>query len=162
MEPSTSAVAFFGTQIEVSTEVISKQLEPLLGSASIYVFSAGLFASGLTSAITAPMAAASAVSGVMGWQNSMSDNKFKCVWFSVLFLGTALASQNFNPIKAIVIAQVANGILLPLITLFLLIVMNSSLLPKRHRNGLIANLFGILTICLIAIITISKVPSLLN
>ena len=159
---STSAVAFFGTQIEVSTELISKQLEPLLGSASIYVFSAGLFASGLTSAITAPMAAAYAVSGVMGWQNSMSSNKFKCVWFSVLFLGTALASQNFNPIKAIVIAQVANGILLPLITIFLLIVMNSSLLPKRHRNGLIANLLGILTICLIAIITISKLPSLLN
>ena len=156
---STAAVAFFGIHIEVSPELINKQLEPLLGSTSLYIFSAGLFASGLTSAITAPMAAAYAVSGVMGWENSMSDNKFKCVWLAVLFIGTALASQNLNPLKAIVIAQVANGVLLPLIAIFLLIVMNSSLLPKKYRNGPIANLLGILTICLITILTISKVSS---
>ncbi|MEI8619122.1 divalent metal cation transporter [Pseudoalteromonas sp. B193] len=43
------------------------QLEPLLGDAAHYFLLRGLFAAGLTSTITAPLASAYAVCGMLGW-----------------------------------------------------------------------------------------------
>ena len=43
------------------------QLEPLLGPWARVFFAAGLLAAGLTSAITAPLAAAYATAGALGW-----------------------------------------------------------------------------------------------
>ncbi len=154
---STSAVSFFGSTITISQSSMGNQLVPLLGPMATFVFAIGLFASGLTSAITAPMAAAYAVSGVMGWNNSMSSKGFRNIWLFVLVVGTALASLNLNPLEVIITAQVANGILLPLVAVFLLVVMNSSILPKKYQNGALANSCGVLTILLLTGLTITKV-----
>ncbi|MDP4650904.1 MAG: Nramp family divalent metal transporter, partial [Haliea sp.] len=54
---STAATAFFGTGIAFDGGSLALQLEPLLGQAAHTIFAAGLFAGGLTSAITAPLAA---------------------------------------------------------------------------------------------------------
>ena len=46
---------------------MARQLEPLLGPQARWLFGLGLFAAGLTSAITAPLAAAWATAGLLGW-----------------------------------------------------------------------------------------------
>ncbi len=46
------------------------QLEPLFGRWSRYFIGTGLFAAGISSAITAPLAAAYAAAGIFGWEES--------------------------------------------------------------------------------------------
>ena len=50
---STSAATFFGGDVAFSAASMSQQLEPLLGAGARYLFAAGLFAAGLSSAVTA-------------------------------------------------------------------------------------------------------------
>lgn len=74
---STAAAAFFGNETQLSAATMASQLEPLLGAAAKYFFAIGLLAAGLTSAITAPLAASFAVCGALGWPRDFSDSRFK-------------------------------------------------------------------------------------
>ncbi|QIB66375.1 Nramp family divalent metal transporter [Kineobactrum salinum] len=139
---STAAAAFFGTGLVFDGGSLALQLEPLLGPAARYVFAAGLFAGGLTSAITAPLAASYAVCGAMGWRNSLHGRGFRLVWATVLLTGTTFAALGSKPLTAILFAQMANGLLLPVVAVFLLTVMNSKALLGEYRNGPAANLLG--------------------
>ena len=137
----TSAAAFFGSGIEFSAVNMSRQLEPLLGKSAGYFFAAGLFAAGLSSAVTAPLAAAYAVCGVMGWPRDLRGKRFRQVWFAVLVCGTAFSVAGIKPLAAILFAQAANGFLLPLCAVFLLLVMNrrdvlGAYVNKHWVNGL--------------------------
>jgi Mn2+/Fe2+ NRAMP family transporter len=96
----------------------------------------------VTSAITAPLAAAYATSGALGWERDLRGWRFRAVWAIVLAVGTVLAALGTNPVAAIVFAQAANGVLLPIIAVFLLFVMNRSDLLGEYRNGTVANILG--------------------
>jgi manganese transport protein len=102
-----------GTEIE-SAGQMAEQLEPLLGPFAKYFFAIGILSAGVTSAITAPLAAAYATSGTLGWERNLRGWRFRAVWAIVLVVGTVLAALATNPVAAIVFAQAANGILLPL------------------------------------------------
>jgi len=143
---STSAAAFFGSGVAVSAVNIAQQLEPLLGPAARYFFAAGLFAAGLSSAVAAPLGAAYAVCGALGWDRSLSSPRFRLVWLGVLSCGTFFAVIGTKPLAAILFAQAANGLLLPVCALFLLLVMNQSGQLGQYRNGIIANLLGLLVV----------------
>ena len=139
---STAAMAFFQTGKPFAADSLANQLEPLLGQSAHYVFAAGLFAGGLTSAITAPLAAAYAVCGALGLRQGLNQRSFQLVWVLVLLTGTVFAALGSKPLAAILFAQAANGFLLPVVALFLLLVMNQSKLLGEHTNGLFANLLG--------------------
>ncbi len=139
----TGAAAFSGTGTEIqSAGQMAEQLEPLLGPAAKYFFAIGLLAAGFTSAVTAPLAAAYATSGALGWERNLRSWKFRAVWFIVLAFGTIFAVFGTNPVAAIVFAQAANGVLLPLVAVFLLFAVNRSDLMGEHRNGTITNILG--------------------
>ena len=140
---STSAVAFFQTGVEFSASSLATQLEPVLGSAANSFFAFGLLAAGLTSAITAPLAAAYAVSGALGWPASFPDRRFRSIWMLVLLVGTLFAVLGTKPIAAIIFAQAANGLLLPVTAIFLLIIMNRKGLLGEYRNSFVSNILGI-------------------
>lgn len=140
---STAAAAFFERGIEITDAgQMAGQLEPLLGPLAKYFFALGLFAAGLTSAITAPLAAAYATSGALGWERNLSGLRFRAVWALVLVVGTVLAVLGTNPVAAILFAQAANGVLLPIVVLFLLFAMNRSNLLGDFKNGIIGNVLG--------------------
>ena len=143
---STAATAFFGTGVTFDGGSLARQLEPLLGPAANSIFAAGLFAGGLTSAITAPLAASYAVCGAMGWPSRMSAPGFRLTWISVLTTGTLFAALGTRPLAAILLAQAANGLLLPVVAVFLLLVMNSRSLLGAQANGWLANLLGSLVV----------------
>ena len=140
---ATSAAAFFGSGSEFSAANMARQLEPLLGSSARYFFAAGLFAAGLSSAVTAPLAAAYAVCGVMGWSRDMRSRPFRLIWLTVLVCGTGFAMVGTQPLAAILFAQAANGFLLPICAMFLLVVVNRRDHLGERVNGLWANLAGL-------------------
>ena len=139
---STSAAAFFGGSGTFSAAEMAQQLEPLLGPAARYFFAAGLFAAGLSSAVTAPLAAAYAVCGVLGWSKDMTSTRFRLVWLAVLVFGAVFAFLGTKPLAAILMAQAANGFLLPVCAVFLLVVMNQRQRLGKFANGTAANIAG--------------------
>lgn len=129
-------------------EDLTRALEPLLGDAAPWVFAAGLFAAGFTSAVAGPLGAAYAISGTLGRSTDLRSTPARAVWIGILVVGGLIAVTGINPVQIIIIAQAANGLLLPIIAIFLMIVMNSKHLMGAYRNGPLANVFGWI-ICLI-------------
>lgn len=131
---------------------MSQQLEPLLGGWATVFMSIGFLAAGLSSAITAPLAAAFATSEVFGWSGSMKSTKFRAVWIVILSIGVVFSLLGFKPTGVILFAQVANGLLLPIIASFLLWVMNDKKLLGDYINSKYANIFGSLIIVITIIL----------
>lgn len=106
----------------------------------------GYLAAGLTSAITAPLAAAFAVSEVLGWGKDMASWRFRVSWLLVLMTGLFFGLMDVAPVKLILFAQVVNGMLLPLLAILLLWIMNDRNMLGEHRNKLINNILGVLIV----------------
>ncbi len=133
-----------------SAAAMAAQLEPLLGSNAKACFALGLIAAGFTSALTAPLAAAYATAGVLGFSGDPRSAKFRAVWATILAIGALLALLGTRPVQAIIAAQVVNGILLPVVAVFLLMVVNRRSLLGEHRNRIAANLLGGLVVLVAA------------
>lgn len=127
---------------------LAQSLQPLYGNAAKYFMGVGLFAAGVTSAITAPLAAAYVANSCFGWKAGLKHFKFKLVWMIILALGVLFMSFGIKPIEIIKFAQVANGILLPLIAIFLLWVVNRTSVMGKYKNSLMQNVFGFVIIAL--------------
>lgn len=145
----TAAAAFFGAAAGAGTGTgitsgadLARQLEPLAGKWAKYIISIGLFAAGISSAITAPVAAAYATAGIMGWKRDLRSWRFRMVWMFILLAGVTFSMLGFKPVEAILFAQVANGILLPVIAVYLLVVMNSRKIMGDNVNTLLSNILG--------------------
>lgn len=130
-------------ETDITPKNLGAQLEPLLGSWSNTFLAFGFLAAGLSSAITAPLAASYAVSELMGWKDGLKNRSFRLVWLVVIGCGITFASiPTWKPASIILFAQVANGILLPVIVLFLLLTMNDKQLLGTAKNRLIHNILG--------------------
>ncbi|NOQ72192.1 MAG: divalent metal cation transporter [Crocinitomix sp.] len=139
---------------------LAKGLEPLYGDFAKYFLGIGLFAAGITSAITAPLAAAFVAKGCFGWTGDTRSTKFRVVWTFVLVVGVIYAALGSKPTDIITFAQVANGLLLPIIALFLLWVVNKSAVMGKYVNSRAQNIMGIIIILItisIGVKTIIKV-----
>jgi manganese transport protein len=142
-----SAAAVQGAPVENAAD-LARGLEPLFGQAATILLSVGLFAAGISSAITAPLAAAYVARDCFGWDAGLRSARFRAVWMGILFLGVAVASLGIRPVELITFAQVANGILLPILAGFLLWVMNAGDLLGEHRNRRVHNVAGIMIVLL--------------
>ncbi len=139
----TASAAFFGSGIAIGNAgEMATQLEPLLGSWAKNIFAFGLFSAGLSSAITAPLAAAYATSGALGWEKDMKSKRFRAIWMVVLGVGIVFSGLGLKPLSAIIFAQAANGILLPIIAIFLLYVMNNKKRLQTYVNTPLTNVLG--------------------
>ncbi len=115
---------------------IAPIIEPAAGGAARLLFGLGLFAAGITSAVTAPLAAAFGVREIFNWPDDASDWRFRAVWISVLVTGLAFALVGRNPLEIIIAAQAANGLLLPLMAGFVLYLTSRQravTLPKWYK-----------------------------
>jgi len=140
---STSAASIFAAGLSVqSASDMAFQLEPLAGSYSKWLIGFGLLAAGLSSAITAPLATGFALAGLMRQSQREQQKLSRVLGLLVAIAGTLFSLTGIKPIKIILMAQFANGLLLPLIACFLLYVMNKRAILGKHTNSLLSNLLG--------------------
>ena len=138
----TAAAAFEpGTQIS-DVGRMAEQLRPLAGPYAELFFSIGLFAAGFTSATTAPLAGAWATTGALGWDSDMKSTRFRAIWGTIVGVGVLSVLLGGSPVEIIVFAQVVNGILLPIVAIFLIYAMNQDDLLGEYTNGPVANALG--------------------
>lgn len=143
---ATAMMAFFNQAATMDASNMGQQLQPVLGDKAQWFFALGLFAAGLTSAITAPLAAAYAVCGALGLSDDMKGRGFRTVWFSIICCGVIVATMGFKPLPAILFAQATNGLLLPIIAIFLLVVMNNKKALGKFVNSRYSNIGGTLVV----------------
>ncbi|MEX0997752.1 MAG: Nramp family divalent metal transporter [Flavobacteriaceae bacterium] len=137
--------AIQGSEVENAAD-LAKGLQPLYGEFATYFLSIGLFAAGISSAITAPLAAAYVSKECFNWKGGMKSKKFRMVWMFILLLGIFISSLGLRPIEIITFAQVANGVLLPVVAGFLLWVMNKKELLGNYKNSVFQNVLGVLIV----------------
>ena len=130
---------------------VASRLEPLLGRAAPVFFGIGLFAAGLTSAITAPLAAAYAAGGALGWGADLKSGRIRLLWGFVLLTGMGFGIfLGASPYQIILLAQAGNGIFLPLALILLLVVVNKTGIMGKYKNSTLANVLGALVVLVIS------------
>ena len=148
----TAGILVVGTSLtgEFSFDALGDVLAVELGGWTRIGFGIGLLAAGVSSAVTAPLAAALTARGLFGapddarWQ--ASGWRFRSVWLVILIIGVGFGLADIRPTPAILTAQAFNGVLLPLVALFLLAAMNDGALLGENANGPVANAFGLLVV----------------
>ncbi len=151
----TAAVCYdgSGTAAIASGKAMAEQLKPILGNWATVAFGIGLFAAGMSSAITAPLAAAFASSGILGWGEDMKKKRFIAIWAIVLLFGlVAVCTLGASPTEIILFAQAANAFLLPITAILLMIVCNDKKYMDGHNNGLVINILGVIVLALTLLI----------
>ena len=139
---------------------LAKGLEPLYGKFAIYFLGLGLFASGITSSITAPLAAAYVAKSCFGWNNSLKSKRFRLVWIFILITGVFVSMIKINPIEIIKFAQFSNSLLLPIIAIILLWLINDKNIISSKFNYKYQNIFGFLIVIISLVLGIKGLISL--
>jgi manganese transport protein len=121
-------------------------LEPSFGQASRFIVGFGLFAAGLTSSITAPLAAGLVAQSVL--KSTPYDHKHSSRFasVSVFLVGFIIALVGSAPVEIIKFAQIANGLLLPIIASTLLVLSSKSSVMGAYANSPIQRVIGTLLV----------------
>ena len=151
---ATAAAALFGSGKEISNALdMAGQLSPLFGRFASITLGAGLFAAGLTSAITAPLATGYIVQEIFGKTgDNVSKLPFRLGALVVILSGTFGALLNYSPVEIIFVAQIANGLFLPIIAAFLLRLANDKNILGEHTNSWQANLAGVFILAITSLL----------
>jgi Mn2+/Fe2+ NRAMP family transporter len=158
-----TAAAVFPTGTEISNVgTMAEQLEPLAGTYAKLFFSIGLFAAGFTSATTAPLAGAYATAGALGWDRDLTDARFRALWLTILLVGVGFSLLGSSPVQIIVFAQVANGILLPIVAVFLIYVMNDRDILGEYTNTTAQNVLGAIVTIVVVWLGVRTLLSILG
>ncbi len=150
----TAAAAYFGEGLLIKSPAdLSLQLTPLYGKLAKLFFGIGLFSAGLSSAITAPYAAAWTASGLFGWKEKSWT--FRSVFLFVISFGAVVSLLAVKPLKMIVVAQVTNAVLLPIVALFIVYLLNKKE-PGKYKNTLLQNILFAVVFIIIVLINLKK------
>ena len=126
--------------------LLTNHLQQKIGIFAVYIFGFGMFAAGFSSAVTSPLA--SAITAKSLFANERNKKKwssgklyFKLVIAGVLAVGLIFGFMEVKPIPAIIIAQAFNGLILPLIAIFLIYVVNDpEIIGESNLNGWVSNI----------------------
>lgn len=148
---------------ELSINNYVKALSNPIGNVGQFVFYLGLSAAGITSAITAPLAAAYTVGGICFSQRIDKQGwKFRMIWGFVLCIGALISIIWGNsPTDLIVIVQFVNAIILPLIMIFLYVSLNNNNMGK-YRNRIWENFLLIIIIIICILLSVKNIYYLFN
>lgn len=154
-----TSAASMGTGKITSAADLAVQLQPLLGEWAAAFVSTGLFAAGMTSTVTASLAAGFAASGIFGFPSDLRDIKFKIVCMTILLIGVIFSISGFKPVEVIQFAQIANGILLPFVAVFLVWIMNRKKVLGNFANNVLQNILAFLVIIITIMLGLKSIFS---
>ena len=131
-----------------SAEEAAMALVPFLGAAAQYLFAIGLLSVSILAAGVLPLATAYVVCEAFGFESGL-DNSFReapvfngLITF-LMFVPAAVAIIPGLPlVNVILVAQSLNGILLPVILIFTLLMINDPHVMGEHVNGKVRNVIA--------------------
>ena len=147
-----AATLFTAGQRDISSAAeAARGLEPLAGKYAFVLFAAGLFNASLFAASVLPLSTAYTVCEGLGFESGV-DKKFgEAPFFYWLYTGLIIAGAavvlvpKFPLIKVAVLSQVLNGVLLPFVLIFMLLLVNKRDLMGKHVNSRTFNVIAWIT-----------------
>ena len=153
---ATAATLYVIGQHDITSAAdAAKALEPVAGKYAAMLFATGLLGASLLAGGVLPLATAYAVSEAFGIPKGVNlDFRRGKVFFGLftgfIILGAAAALIPNVPIFPLLVGiQVLNGVLLPVILVFILILVNNEKLTGSLKNTRTANILGWGTFALI-------------
>jgi Mn2+/Fe2+ NRAMP family transporter len=116
-------------------------MKPLAGEFAFILFAAGLFNASVFSASILPLSTAYTVCEGMGFESGLDKSLKEApffYWFytALIVLGAGVVLwPDFPLVKVIILSQVLNGVLLPVIMIFMLKLINKHELMGEHTNS---------------------------
>ena len=140
-----------GIRIETAKEA-ALALRPLAGNYCFYLFAFGLLNASVFSACILPLSTAYSVCEGMGWEVGVNRRfkeapQFYTLYTAIIIIGASIILlPNVKLIPIMLISQATNGILLPFVLIFMLLLVNNKRLMGKYTNSIIYNILSILTI----------------
>jgi Mn2+/Fe2+ NRAMP family transporter len=140
-----------GIRIETAKDA-ALALRPLAGNNCFYLFAFGLLNASIFSACILPLSTAYSVCEGMGWEVGVNRRfreapQFYTLYTVIIIIGAAVIMLPRVPlIPIMLISQATNGILLPFILIFMLMLVNNKRLMGKYTNSPVYNIFAVLTI----------------
>lgn len=143
-------------------------LRPLAGKYCFYLFAFGLLNASVFSACILPLSTAYSVCEGMGWEVGVNKRfreapQFYTLYTAVIIIGAAvILLPNVPLITVMLISQVTNGLLLPFVLIFMLILVNNKRLMGNYTNSRIYNIAATATIVLMIVLSVLLIASYFN
>ncbi len=140
-----------GIRIETAKDA-ALALRPLAGKYCFYLFAFGLLNASVFSACILPLSTAYSVCEGMGWEVGVNRRfreapQFYALYTAIIIIGSAIILfPNVKPIPIMLLSQASNGLLLPFVLIFMLLLVNNKRLMGKYTNSKIYNFLVILTI----------------
>ena len=141
----------------------AEALRPLAGDWAFLLFAAGLFNASLFAASILPISTAYAVCEGLGLESGL-DKRFEeapaFYWLYtalVVFGAGVVLLPGFPLFRIMVLSQVVNGVLLPFVLVFVLMLINERELMGDYTNSRWYNVVSWVTITLLVVLTIAMV-----
>ena len=146
---ATAATLYVAGQHEIGSAAdAAKALEPVAGSSASVLFAVGLLGASLLAGGVLPLATSYAVSEAFGIPKGVNldyrrGKTFFGLFTAFIVIGAVVALIPGIPIFPLLVGiQVLNGVLLPVILVFILILINREKLTGELKNSRIYNLLG--------------------
>ncbi len=140
-----------GIRIETAKDA-ALALRPLAGNYCFYLFAFGLLNASVFSACILPLSTAYSVCEGMGWEVGVNRRfkeapQFYTLYTAIIIIGASIILlPNVKLIPIMLLSQATNGILLPFVLIFMLLLVNNKRLMGKYTNSKIYNFFTIITI----------------
>ncbi len=134
-------------------------LRPLAGDFAQLLFAFGLFSASMLGAFILPVATSYALCEAFGWEYGFNTTwKHGRVFYSIILASIIIPAllvllPKINLIKVMILSQDINGIILPIILIFVIKIINNKEIMGKHTNKPISNIIAWVTIVGIIIIT---------
>ncbi len=148
-----------GIRVE-SAKDAAEALRPLAGNNCFYLFAFGLLNASVFAACILPLSTAYSVCEGMGWEVGVNRRfreapQFYFLYTAIILIGAAtILIPGVKLIPIMLISQAANGVLLPFVLIFMLLLVNNKRLMGEHTNS---RLYNILVIAIVVAMIILSV-----
>jgi Mn2+/Fe2+ NRAMP family transporter len=158
---STAATLHESGVVINTAEDAARALEPLAGPYAYLLFGLGLFGASMLAASVLPLSTAYAVCGAFGWERGVSRSWSEAPIFNTLYtaliaFGAAFVLIPGLPlIQVIVATQFLNGVLLPVVLIFVLKLVNDRELMGEYTNNRLFNVLSYATTIVLVALTVA-------
>jgi Mn2+/Fe2+ NRAMP family transporter len=139
----------------------ARALEPLAGPYARILFGVGLFGASMLAASVLPLSTAYAVCGAFGWERGVSRSWSEAPIFNGLYTALIALAAAFvlipglPLIQVIVATQFLNGLLLPIVLIFVLLLVNNPDIMGEHTNSMLMNVLSYATTGVLVLLTLA-------
>jgi Mn2+/Fe2+ NRAMP family transporter len=148
-----------GVRVETADEA-ARALEPVAGHLAAVLFAVGLFGASMLAATILPITTAFVICEAFGWESGVGKPfrdapTFFGIYTLVLLVGALIALlPSLDAVPLIIASQNLQGLLLPIVLVFMVLLVNDERLLGRHRNGRVANVLAWAAVGLIVLLDV--------